>query len=400
MIEPVWKKRFLDLSTWLQSSKEVWASQPFLESPLGWEKRYPLVSQSLRKLSDDSLYEYESHPLALPNMPFQWQEWIHEGKHLSAVPFSQASDLSISAEHFLNIKGRKIAQIRSLGGLVNAYSSSEKWVDWCGGKGHLLRSLELSSCKTGVVLEKDSVLCRSGEELASKHPVSLHFCCCDVLRGEIPEHYIQGASIVALHACGHLTDQAILTASLCGAKELVLSPCCYHKQSRPYTPKSKIGRATGLDFKAHTLRLPSLQEVHVRPRRKDIRRKQLSFRLGAQWILSQTHGPDYKLKIPSVPRRVFYGTFESFCHFLKQTHGIEFPKTVDYREAENAGRKEAGVARRLGLVHAPFRRAVELWFNLDRVLWLNELNFQAELQLFCTERITARNIVILARRIE
>lgn len=400
MIEPVLENRFSALSTWLLKSKDLWSSQPFLESPLKWEERYPLVSKGLRSLSDDCLFEYEGHPLELPNMPHQWKKWIFEGEHLSTIPFSKASDLSISAEQFWNIKGRKIAQIQSLGGLVNAYSSSEKWVDWCGGKGHLLRSLELSSRKTGVVLEKDSVLCHAGEQLALKHSASLKFFCCDVLRGGIPGHFIQGASVVALHACGHLTDQAIRTASAGGANELILSPCCYHKQLGPYTPKSKIGRAAGLDFKAHTLRLPSLQEVHVRSRRKDIRRKQLSFRLGAQWILSQSHGQGYKLKIPAIPRRVFYGTFESFCHFLSQTHGTEFPKEINYEAAEREGRKQAGVARRLGLVHAPFRRAVELWFNLDRVLWLNELGFQAELQLFCTETITARNIVILARRIE
>jgi len=45
-----------------------------------------------------------------------------------------------------------------------------------------------------------------------------------------------------------------------------------------------------------------------------------------------------------------------------------------------------------------FRRTVELWFVLDRALWLEELGMEVEVRRFCRRARTPRSPLIVGRR--
>lgn len=92
------------------------------------------------------------------------------------------------------------------------------------------------------------------------------------------------------------------------------------------------------------------------------------------------------------------GTFTDFCHWAAERKQLVLQGPIDFEALEQAGRQRHLQIRQLELVCQLFRRPLELWLVLDRVLFLEEQGYQVSLHEFCARNLTPRNLLIQAQR--
>ena len=384
--------RFKELSLWLLEHRGLWRSQPFLNQQMSWVNLHPELAGQLCNLSDSvfNAYEREAHLLPIKNS--FWERLFEEETRLVKLETVTVSDWITRPK---DIKARKWLQIHAFiqGALLS--SGVSHWIDWCGGKGHLIRSFAAQRTVSGLVFERNSRLCESGKSLIQETD-NICFCCADVLQDPLPMPSLSPNGIMALHACGQLTDKAIHYGLKCGLDVFALAPCCYHKQPNDWRPLSRPGQRMDIGLTKHSMRLPSLLEHNLRKRRRLLRQQQLIYRLAFQALFQLARQPAPVL--PSFPRRFFYLDFEDFCAVVSDKVQIKLPSGLNYSCALEIGEQQANQARRLGMIHAPFRRGIELWINLDRAVYLAEQGLKVELKQFCDSSVTPRNMIIFAQR--
>jgi hypothetical protein len=92
----------------------------------------------------------------------------------------------------------------------------------------------------------------------------------------------------------------------------------------------------------------------------------------------------------------FDAPFEDYARRVAARAERPLPTGFDPGAAEAAGRARARVARQLGVVRAPFRRALELFVALDRAAGLQERGWRVQVSRFCARDGTPRDLLIQA----
>jgi hypothetical protein len=275
------------------------------------------------------------------------------------------------------------------------------FIDWCAGKGHLGRLLARRSGRAGLALERDPALIRAGEELALEEAAPLRFVEADVLDDDLPRILGPllgpGTTVVALHSCGLLGDRALTLARTAGARAY-LAACCYHRTAPGgHQPQSAVGRESGLRLDREDLRFCTTEEVVARARARRLRRDELAYRAALDALLREATGEDRYHTLPRCPPAWLTGGLRTFLVEMIGAARLPLdPDRIDLDAALRAGRERSRLSRALGLVRAPFRRAVEVWLASDRAQQLAEAGQRVRLGTFCARSVTPRNILLCA----
>jgi len=90
--------------------------------------------------------------------------------------------------------------------------------------------------------------------------------------------------------------------------------------------------------------------------------------------------------------------FADFCRWAAQQKGLTLPEQVQWEGWEAAGWRRLAEVQRLELVRHLFRRPLEVWLVLDRLMLLEEAGYRVRLGTFCERELTPRNLLIRAMR--
>src|SRR5690606_12966336 len=88
--------------------------------------------------------------------------------------------------------------------------------------------------------------------------------------------------------------------------------------------------------------------------------------------------------------------FAGFCHWAAAQKHVTLTPSIDRAAFEAQGWERTSRVRRWELIRHLFRRPLEMWLVLDRVVWLEEVGFDVELCQFCERHLTPRNLLIKA----
>lgn len=371
---PALAERFEVLSAWLHRWRPVWTHRPFVERPAPWEPELPGLAATLRGLSLDEA------------------EHLHE---LMGGPDPACDVAPLPAYLQRAIPGRKWSQIEAFVGAVRDEPVA-RWVDWCSGKGHLGRTLVRTTERPGRGLERDPALCGEADRLATKVRADYRTEVCDVL--EVHAELPADAGLVALHACGELHDRALARGPDVGF--VAVAPCCYHRHSGERVPvRSALGRRHDLDLGPSSLRFATAEEVAAPARIRSFRRRRSAFRQGLDLLVREATGVDVYRPLGGFPTPWLQQDFAYFVRCAAEHHDLPLPARWDPDRAEAAGWAAFAEITQLSLARTVFRRPVELWFVLDRALWLEELGLEVEVRRFCQRARTPRNLLILGRAV-
>ncbi|MBU3068296.1 SAM-dependent methyltransferase [Aestuariicella sp. G3-2] len=390
--------RFAELDHLLVKNRSWWQFRPFHQRAMPWCDSHPDLVAALLALGDDELSALDASSQALA----AWlKPWLPDGDRLlelSRLPDAPLRALDIPARLDVSVPGRKWQQACRF--VAARPESSKPLLEWCSGKGHLGRLLaSVDNCQV-TSLEWQQALCEAGDALSGKLGLAQRFVCGDAFDTSAGDWLPEHGQAVALHACGDLHVTLMRHWAGSAAENLTVSPCCYHLiKDDGYHPMSRQAKASALQLDRADLSLP-LQETVTAGRGERRRREQdVLWRLSFDEWQRQVRGVDQYLPVPTLPRRYLSGSFADFCRTVAEHHQFVWPDMGDQSVWLEKGRQRLKLVQRMELVAHLFRRPLEVWLVLDRVLFLEESGARVSLQTFCDRSLTPRNILIHAERV-
>lgn len=395
-------KRFASLGKLLKQSEVFWRPIPFHQKHIDWVDMHPQLAQRLFSLPRSDL-EYFTRNIEAFIACFSAEilasiPQYSEIQSLSQLPSISPQELPTVSPHFhTGIAGRKWTQIQQFSHAMK--NTSLPVLEWCAGKSHLGFYLNHMYELPVTALEWNQNLVTQANAKARSHRYNLHSQHVDVLKAlDIPEMN-NHTQVVALHACGELHERLL---SLCSEKEvphLSLAPCCYHKRSEEvYTPFSDIGKAIDLNLEKIHLHTAVMDSATSRAGVMEQRKALQIMRLGFDEMQRDLLQGETFLPVPSLPMSWSKVSFNTFCDHCAKLKGLRLPDKVDWSLYLHAGEARFAQVSALDLVRLLFKRPLELWLNLDKVVWLQDQGYHTDIGTFCDYQTSPRNILIRAHK--
>ena len=303
---------------------------------------------------------------------------------------------------------RKRAQIDAFARLVVPIASrATRVVDVGSGHGHLTRELAERVALPVVGLERDVDLARRARAFPS-HGDAV-FSVTDVLRDGLG--LLPGDCVIGLHACGELGDAMVESVGRVAAPiaepsraraSIALVGCCLQKRRAASRAPLVASPAleSALDLPRPLLGLSNLttrddgveatraDNLAGRQRRLALHRL-LSLRLGPMRLGSEIDG---------LNRRAAHGELALLVTRAFQHRGLAMPSAAEIDAASAWARAEHARFRRLSLPRSMLARVLEVFVLLDRALYLEERGFVVSIGTVFAERVSARNLALVATR--
>lgn len=387
-------QRFVELRSVLAAHRALWQPAPFRTTRPDWCADRPDLAAAVLELDDATLDTLTADPNACrawlaPRLPI-----VETLDRLVRLPRLPARVVPPTDAHFdRSVPGRKREQIGAF--VAHVPDMRTPVLEWCAGKGHLGRRIAVANDVPVCSLEIDPALCEDATRLATRAGVDQTVVCADVLDAA-SDAYVNGRTVLALHACGELHRVLVRRAARAGARGYHVAPCCYHVGvAGTYHPLSRDAALTTLDGDAMRV---AVTETVTAPRhdRRRLARDQ-AWKLGFVALRNQLEG-EAPRSFRSVPAGWLSGDFGSFCRALARRESVSLPADVDWAHWQLVGERRRAEVRRLELVRHAFRRALEVWLVLDLALGFEQAGFDVRVGTFCGRASTPRNLMVSARR--
>lgn len=399
-------KHFDRLNTLLTEWQPVIHYRPFhgteLPENLTGEQRQLL--EALQKLSPQELHACENNRLELMRVikhsSNELTGKLEDATHFeAALPHTEDIVENENVDRFFNvgIPGRKWQQIKNFAAALPVIDTPI--IDWCSGKGHLARLVSVDQQQPVTCLEYDAQLCRDGDRLARQQGLALNFVEQDVLRPLNTSLKLDNRHFTALHACGDLHMSLLKSATEHPISGLSLSPCCYQKiQADHYQPLSAVAKKSSLKLARQDLALAVAETVTGGARIARQRHQERLWRIAFDLLQKQHLGQASKLQLPSISKKLLSQPINHFLSWAMESKGLNVPMPENAADLLEQAEQKLLEIRKLELAQRPFKRILEQWLILDRVIYLQDHGFDCQLSIFCERATTPRNFLIQARR--
>lgn len=396
-------ERFASLSELLQQTEGFWRPIPFHHKHIDWVDIHP---QFAKRLCSLPLSEIECFTRNIEAFIACFSEEIQASipqytnlQSLSELPSLSPQVLStVSAHFYTGIAGRKWTQIQHFSHAMK--NTSLPVLEWCAGKSHLGFYINHIYTLPVIALEWNQNLVVQANARAISQCYDLHSYQIDVLRAADITALNSQTQVVALHACGELHERLLQLCSEKEVKHLSLAPCCYHKRSENvYTPISETGKSWDLNLEKSHLHTAVMDSITSRAGVMQQRKTLQIMRLGFDELQRTVFKRNTFLPVPSLPMSWSTARFDIFCRHCAKLKGLTLPDAIDWSHYLQAGETRFAQVSALDLVRLLFRRPLEVWLNLDKVVWLQDLGYHTDIGTFCEYQTSPRNILIRAHKL-
>ena len=396
-------RRFIEISNCLLDYQALWSTKPFEGIPPDWATTFPELSHWLMALDDQQYSHYSAN---IDDLNRAISTFIPAIEHLQDISKLESFNTSLTNSEYSHIKtgvaGRKWQQICDFSAVFDQTINPIKTpiVEWCAGKSHLGRLLNLTTKQAVTALELDPVICLSGQQLAQRDKACINHINCNVI--EHGKDYIDSHhTVVALHACGDLHTHLLSIAGSIRPDTLAIAPCCYQlTKAEQKIWLSDMGQQSRLQLSREDLKIALMDTVIATSRNIKIRNKFNQWRLGFDEIQRVSLASNKYLPVPSLPEKLLKGSFREFCYHVAKVKRIEIKEPINYQQFEQLGVERYKKTQRYSLVRYIFRRPLEVLLNLDYCLFLQQHNYSVQLGEFSNYQTTPRNIMLLATQLK
>ena len=151
---------------------------------------------------------------AVEGMPARLQEIFHSAARWGQVATLRGLPESGDADPRppRRIPGAKLGQVRALAAVAATVVHevhAGRILDWCSGKGHLGREVARRTDRPLTLLEREAALCAAGATLAADEDVNCETFHVDVMQGPTQARLGGDDAVVALDACGALSERLV-----------------------------------------------------------------------------------------------------------------------------------------------------------------------------------------------
>lgn len=388
-----WTSRLHALDELLVAQAPLWRQAPFHAPRPGWCQAYPALAAHVLGLDDGTVATLTGDNGGVIERVARFVPGLEALAGLIELPRADARLAPVSGHACWHVPGRKQAQIEAFAGALGPVHRPV--LEWCAGKGHLGRLLARHWHVPVISLEWDATLCQAGTDLAAKAGATQAFVQGDALAPE-SAHALAGRHAVALHACGDLHLALLRGAVAQGANALDLAPCCYYRTAAPRY--QALNADASLDLSRDELHLAVSETVTAGAREVRQRDQDMAWKLAFLELRWERAGVARSVTFKPVPGPWRALGFAGWLQNLARREGLELPADLDWERYERLGWARQGEVMRLNLVRLAFRRPLEVWLALDRLLFLERRGYRVNLTQFCDAALTPRNLLISARR--
>jgi SAM-dependent methyltransferase len=329
-------------------------------------------------------------PAALPN---DLHELVAEARALTTFP-----ELERQALRPLRRREspRKLRQIAALAHEVEQLAGDcDRVVDVGAGHGHLARELASTLGRPVVAIDRDPRLLAEAARLGGPRELSLRQL--DVRPGSL--ELGRRDCVVALHACGELSDAIVREVGAAGAR-LALVGCCLQKRASPTRePLAPLGPALDLAVPRAVLGVSNV--VAGAEGVESTRRENLEARLSRVVLLELLRDRDPSAPLGSelrgLNRRAAHLPLEELVERAFAARGWSPPTAQRCAEVLARSRVRFDRARRLSLPRAVLGRVLEAFVATDRARHLERVGFEVRVVVAFPPQVSARNLLLLAK---
>lgn len=394
------RQSFAQITSIVSQYQHYWRQDPFhqvVSQQIQWRQENPALYQWLQTLtvSDITFFKENLTECVTQLEPFLPGIFaLHQSIQLATVEQTDVTALPRGLDS--GIPGRKLEQIKQMSNACLHHHHGNEWLEWCSGKGFLGRLLAAQSGQKVTSFEYQQALCEAGQIEADKRALPMTFVQGDAFSDEANHVFNGRQHAVALHACGDLHIELIQYSVKHQLPALTLSPCCYHLiRGNEYQPLSKAARATHFSLSKQELRIPLQETVTGGERVRRHREQEMVFRLGFDALCRENHLCEGYMPVPSLKKSQLSGGFRALCEWAAAKKSLSLPD-VNFDYYERLGYERYWQMEALSLVQGVFRRPLEVWLAMDKVLYLEEQGYQVRLTTFCDSQTTPRNLLIHA----
>lgn len=332
---------------------------------------------------------------------------------LSSVP-SAPSAPAMPENHytFLHVIPKKQHEIRTLAPAVKLYADSlgvQRVVDIGGGIGLLAQTLNNQYGLKVTSLDMDQELQKTGfqrhqknakdpQNMVSYHPVKISAENKDFLS-------LLGADTltVGLHTCGELANHQIKASVEAGIKGMINFGCCYQRLEDLSTQNiSEFAKSMPERLEQNQFALTLAARAHRKMDMKDrlFMQKVKHYRYSIHMLLTDHYGLKNVLNLGNSPRKLYDAPFSEYASEQLRRIGLDPLPAKKLDEYYENPERQALIWKMLSaaFIRNSFGRLLELYLLLDRVIYLEEKGYKAQLLEFFDEEKSPRNLGIVGLR--
>ena len=318
--------------------------------------------------------------------------------------------IKLTRKDFHKIKPKKEHEITEILSYLNSKKiECSHYVDIGGGVGHLSRLCSQFLNSKAICFEMNPYFVELGKKQIHSE-CDVHFVNHKIEsyheiknksdQSNLKKEFSHDSFCLGLHTCGNLANSIIETNIKYQTKGLLNFGCCYFKCT-PETDvnTSKEAQKYNLAFTKHALTLAS--RAHTGLTLKDFQKKLRvkQFRYALHLFLYYEVGVS---KFTQVGESKYRDYLQDFAHYAKIKLNYLNIKNSFCSKTLNDWFNQKEIQEKIdqmfcaNIIRWQFGRSLEHWILTDRVLYLRENGFEANLGEFFNEKISPRNIGIWA----
>lgn len=399
-------QRYQELSNFLLSYQDIWKNEimllypkpldlypdewvdalfPYLDSKSLWELTHQIDQE---RLASTSLKDYFKTIQRLSLLP---------RSELKAFqpPLSSWDFMTVKKQHEISHLYPHIAQLREKHEIDHV-------VDIGGGQGHFAQFLGYHQKVKTTSLDLDAPLQEAGHQRQVKKwgEKVINFT---THRLGFPDPVFNQlltptTLTTGLHTCGSLACAQIMGSA--EKRSFIFNlGCCYHRLEPEFTNMSREAQKNPLPFNRFALTLASGPYQKVSRHDVNLRNHVKRFRYTFHILLCEEFGITEQVTLGNCDEQLYFGAFsayarEQFSRLKLDYKGSDMSLDAFQKDPE----RELLVNKMIstGLVRDSLSRPLEVAILLDRILWLEERGYSAQLIEVFDAKQSPRNIALIA----
>jgi hypothetical protein len=409
-----YQERFLAIHDFLLAYQRIWQNEimllypdPLDDYPADWVEEMAQFrdKNDLIRIEKKDVFDYIKNPELI-----QFYEQVEKLSEFPGLP--ELPPMPEDRFTYLYMIPKKQYEVKHLAPMVNKFYQDykiERIIDIGGGVGLLAQALTNQYKLKVTSLDLDPVMQKSGEERNKKF-------------AKDPDHLVEfipvkvdaqdlafnrllgpGTMTLGLHTCGQLANDQIKASVKNKLPALINFGCCYHKLEDIEGSENISKLAQSLDDKIEmshfALTLSARAHRKMDDKDYDLKLKVKLYRYAIHFLLHDEYGFKSLVTLGNSSPKLYDESFGFYVLEQFRRINLKSKHTLEELNAyfENHDRQELiWKMMSAGNLRNAMGRLLELYILLDRVIYLEENGYKADLLEFFDEETSPRNLGIVA----